>query len=546
MEVDAVEEPVAAVREFVEAPALESEMEIHLDDTGVEVVSEPVMEEGSEPEIQNEEDQPLHQYTNTESEQLVEDEEIFEEPVEEHIKEQAEETMVAQPSPAKIKITTASSKANKKKKRVSLIPVPSPVASPVATPVTEQMKTPEAEKTTASPSKLPRVSTVKTTRTTKVGGLFNVTPLKSSTLLPHNRMLEYKQPMLLEYTRLTDAHAANMIAANEAQEAATQEAATQEEPMDTEMNDAPYEEPQPPLDIFRSSSILSPNKASFASPRKPAAREKFLNATPARANSPKRKLGQSPLRSVKSTEFSFPKDFASATPTVATSQENVASIQPTRSVTAEEEANAASPTPTEQYQASPRKHLSELSVLPQFRLITPALSKKASFDTVTEQSSATSLLPQFRVNTPALSKQTSMPALSEQTSFSLTPPSSPTKSAMRSPARQLSPKKSVTFNQITAIQPILEEERPWNSRPTPGLLAGLCFFVDVNTSEGANARHLFVPLLEEMGAGVVPHWTSNNMDITHVLFKDGDDRTLEKVIASNGGVKCVNVGWAVE
>ncbi|KAK3062014.1 hypothetical protein LTS18_004982 [Coniosporium uncinatum] len=36
------------------------------------------------------------------------------------------------------------------------------------------------------------------------------------------------------------------------------------------------------------------------------------------------------------------------------------------------------------------------------------------------------------------------------------------------------------------------------------------------------------------------------MDVTHVLFKDGDDRTLEKVIASNGGVQCVNVGWAVD
>ena len=78
------------------------------------------------------------------------------------------------------------------------------------------------------------------------------------------------------------------------------------------------------------------------------------------------------------------------------------------------------------------------------------------------------------------------------------------------------------------------------------LLSGLVFYVDVKTADGADAGHLFTPLLEDMGADIVPSWMSNAMGVTHVLFKDGDDRTLEKVVASGGMVQCVNVGWAVE
>lgn len=74
----------------------------------------------------------------------------------------------------------------------------------------------------------------------------------------------------------------------------------------------------------------------------------------------------------------------------------------------------------------------------------------------------------------------------------------------------------------------------------------MVFYVDVKTTEGADAGHLFAPLLLDLGAEVVPSWTSNSMGVTHVLFKEGDDRTLEKVVASGGTVQCVNVGWAVE
>lgn len=34
--------------------------------------------------------------------------------------------------------------------------------------------------------------------------------------------------------------------------------------------------------------------------------------------------------------------------------------------------------------------------------------------------------------------------------------------------------------------------------------------------------------------------------ITHVVYKDGGKRTLEKVRDSEGVVKCVGVGWVLE
>lgn len=111
---------------------------------------------------------------------------------------------------------------------------------------------------------------------------------------------------------------------------------------------------------------------------------------------------------------------------------------------------------------------------------------------------------------------------------------------MRSPTKHrstpnLSPKKSVTWNDGRV-----------STYPDNSLLLGCTFYVDVRTAEGSDAGSLFIPLLKDMGASVVSQWTSNSMNVTHVLFKDGNDRTLEKVVASNGMVKCVNVGWAVE
>ena len=78
------------------------------------------------------------------------------------------------------------------------------------------------------------------------------------------------------------------------------------------------------------------------------------------------------------------------------------------------------------------------------------------------------------------------------------------------------------------------------------ILSGAVFYVDVNSADGADAADIFIPLLTEMGATCVPGWQNSLDGITHVLFKDGQRKTLEKVAASRGKIKCVNIGWPLE
>lgn len=92
------------------------------------------------------------------------------------------------------------------------------------------------------------------------------------------------------------------------------------------------------------------------------------------------------------------------------------------------------------------------------------------------------------------------------------------------------------------------------------LLNGAIVFVDVHTSEGADASGLFIDLLQQMGASVRGSWNWNpekseenendendsRPGITHVVFKDGGKRTMEKFRATRGIVMCVGVGWVLE
>lgn len=104
----------------------------------------------------------------------------------------------------------------------------------------------------------------------------------------------------------------------------------------------------------------------------------------------------------------------------------------------------------------------------------------------------------------------------------------------------------------------------WSEMETPGrtprrdvnptLLRGAVVFVDVHTVEGADASAIFVELLTQMGARCVKTWhwnpsaedASSKIGITHVLFKDGGKRTMEKVRETGGAVHCVGVGWVLE
>ncbi len=105
----------------------------------------------------------------------------------------------------------------------------------------------------------------------------------------------------------------------------------------------------------------------------------------------------------------------------------------------------------------------------------------------------------------------------------------------------------------------------------PDVLKGAVVYVDVHTTEGADASGIFVDLLTQMGARCVKQWNWNpragmgssldstaspqgtspdvsasKIGITHVVYKDGGKRTLEKVRSSNGVVLCVGVGWVLE
>ena len=93
-------------------------------------------------------------------------------------------------------------------------------------------------------------------------------------------------------------------------------------------------------------------------------------------------------------------------------------------------------------------------------------------------------------------------------------------------------------------------------------LRGAVVYVDVHTTEGEDASGIFVELLQQMGARCFRSWSWNprsNMSsvdgvdpkeskvgITHVVYKDGGLRTLEKVKHAGGLVKCVGVGWVLE
>jgi len=93
-----------------------------------------------------------------------------------------------------------------------------------------------------------------------------------------------------------------------------------------------------------------------------------------------------------------------------------------------------------------------------------------------------------------------------------------------------------------------------------GVLHGATVYVDVHTTEGADANAIFVDLLTTMGAKCVKEWrwnprasladgendTSTKVGITHVVYKDGGKRTLEKVRGAHGEVWCVGVGWVLE
>ncbi|PYI04030.1 hypothetical protein BO78DRAFT_471500 [Aspergillus sclerotiicarbonarius CBS 121057] len=111
--------------------------------------------------------------------------------------------------------------------------------------------------------------------------------------------------------------------------------------------------------------------------------------------------------------------------------------------------------------------------------------------------------------------------------------------------------------------PKKKSKTPRTSISAPQLaLKGAVVYVDVHTTEGEDASGIFIELLQQMGARCVKNWSWNprasvspeegtepkegKVGITHVIYKDGGVRTLEKVRHARGLVKCVGVGWVLD
>ncbi|BCS01035.1 uncharacterized protein AKAW2_51376S [Aspergillus luchuensis] len=111
--------------------------------------------------------------------------------------------------------------------------------------------------------------------------------------------------------------------------------------------------------------------------------------------------------------------------------------------------------------------------------------------------------------------------------------------------------------------PKKKTKTPRTSINAPKLaLQGSVVYVDVHTTEGEDASGIFIELLQQMGARCVKNWSWNprasvspeegtepkegKVGITHVVYKDGGVRTLEKVRHARGLVKCVGVGWVLD
>lgn len=133
------------------------------------------------------------------------------------------------------------------------------------------------------------------------------------------------------------------------------------------------------------------------------------------------------------------------------------------------------------------------------------------------------------------------------------------------PAFEEAAEEEETRSRAGSVPPVTPtKSEGWSNAVTPArtprqdvdpvLLRGAVVFVDVHTVEGADASAIFVELLTQMGARCVKTWNWNPNDedasskigITHVVYKDGGKRTMEKVRETGGVVQCVGVGWVLE
>lgn len=109
-------------------------------------------------------------------------------------------------------------------------------------------------------------------------------------------------------------------------------------------------------------------------------------------------------------------------------------------------------------------------------------------------------------------------------------------------------------NELETIISERTEEKQEKAEEDAGVLSDIVVFLEVRTSDGADASTSFVEDLKKLGAKVVRRWRLNTfgnsskeinpMGVNLVVFKDGISQTLTK--AKRAGVPCVGVAWIKE
>ena len=191
----------------------------------------------------------------------------------------------------------------------------------------------------------------------------------------------------------------------------------------------------------------------------------------------------------------------------------------------------------------------------------PAASPKGSSPAPFSLESSGTTTPHYAMSTKSSTRR-----------ISATPGLTPSRSAASALNTPTTATKAKTPSR--ALKSKLAAKTPQSAR-TPlksvgsGILYGAVVHTDIHTSEGMDASAFYIDILTSMGARVVKDWRWNprasivpsssskedqseaqgpsvNPGITHVVYKDGGKRTLERVRSANGQVLCVGVGWVLD
>ncbi|OAP62241.1 hypothetical protein AYL99_04444 [Fonsecaea erecta] len=183
-----------------------------------------------------------------------------------------------------------------------------------------------------------------------------------------------------------------------------------------------------------------------------------------------------------------------------------------------------------------------------------ATSKRSSIVSSTAQSN-TANTPRYAMSTKSsTSRVTATPKFTPSKGAASASKTPATNARAKAPSTQQKP-KSATKTPQTGRNPLKQVGN--------GVLHGAVVHTDIHTSEGMDASAFYIDMLTSMGARVVREWRWNprasinqdstdseapiaNVGITHVVYKDGGKRTLEKVRAAKGQVLCVGVGWVLD